>query len=1017
MNILFIYSNLNEIKNIEPQLNLAGFKIYTSKNLNEATDVLSRVKIDLIICELVSNKIDGIQILRKMKTSKEYSDIPFVIATATMNDEEGRSFFKKLGATAIIEKPISYKTIQNIVDNNITSQELAFDQKQRILSDEEFIEEYSNTLIKRIQKRIKELELYQLVVQNLINSIPSPIFLISQDFKIIDLNDAGMKYIGITDKEEVKNRLCYNLIYKSGRVCSFEGHHCPMVSVIQEKISAEHFLILDIRGTKKHLNINFAPVLNPRDNSILMLEQIFDNTTTTEIINKGKEDGFKLETILNEAKCGIILIENNQIININNTAKSLLGLKDEDINSLIKTIDKSTYEEITKQINQNIVFRQEITIPVENYKKVLLFEAQKVKYATKEFILIMIYDFTENYKLVQALKDNDLLYKTILNNIQDIFILLRQNTIVDISRQIESIIGKSREVCLKQNIFTTIPFIKEKDLIDINQKEVSAKISDGTERIFILKVLNLFMKGEKYTLLQLTDITNTKEIDEIKRVQREKIEYIERLDIAAKVNKGIIQNVNNFLAGINNFAEYITKPDISPETVKVTANTIKRLTKSAASALSKISGLLQRTQDELIPIDINQILDELIDIIKFSLPRNIDIKIDRSSSHNIIKGDYNRLLQALLNIVINSAEAMPDGGTLSISTSSLPQTNDILSSKGKILIKISDTGIGIPEDMKNNIFKPYCSTKNMDGTGLGLSVTYNTIMNHNGSITFDSTIGKGTTFNIVLPVSDIQPIKIKSELTGNKEKILIISENSIEREIIKRVLIRNNYDAYTAIDSLDAIESIKVSRPELIIMDYNLSRLSAYETLRRVSTILPDIDIVLYTGFVLDEAIFDLVLKGIKTILYKPLDIDELLTLVHTTIKKPGINKEDNHQEVSKRKLLIIDDEEFILSALKINLSEKYEIHIETSVAKAIQRLTNGELFDAYIVDINLPGSNGIEFYRTLKEVDQDTKKRVIFITGGILDDKLTYELNLIKDEVSLLEKPFDIESLIKLLP
>jgi CheY-like chemotaxis protein len=400
--------------------------------------------------------------------------------------------------------------------------------------------------------------------------------------------------------------------------------------------------------------------------------------------------------------------------------------------------------------------------------------------------------------------------------------------------------------------------------------------------------------------------------------------------------------------------------------------------------------------------------------MKYSLPKNINIKSERNSADNIIIGDFNALLQSLINIVINAREAMPDGGSITIAT------NNILTTDGQkyLQIKISDTGRGIPEEIRDHIFTPYYSSKEQPGSGLGLSVVYNTIINHNGTISFNTEVGKGTTFFINLPISseDIKEREVAPR--GNKEKILIISENSLEREIIRRFLIKNNYDAYTAIDSIDAIESIKITKPDLIIMDTNLNRISNEETFERITDIIPDIDIILYTGLVMDDVVMNLIMKGIRTVIYKPLDIKELLEAIESALKKERSDKKEtistNSGEV--KKLLIIDDEEYILSALKMNLSDNYDIQIETSGTKALDRILNNEIFDRYIIDINMPDLNGLEFYRMLKELNPDISKKVIFITGGITDEKLISDLEAIKNDVFLLEKPFDIDELIRLL-
>lgn len=1015
MNLLFIYYNLNELQPIEQNLSTLNHKVYAVRSFQDALDTLSRVKIDIIICDLLSERIDGIQILRKIKNLENYSNIPFVLASSSLRDEEDLAFFKKLGVYDIIEKPLNYKSIQSLIDKELPNLKLGFaTEQQKIISDEEFIEQYTNILTRRIQKRVKELESDQLFIQNLINSIPSAIFLIDKDFHITDINEAGMKYIGIKDKDEIKNKNCYSLLYKSNKVCNFEGHRCPILGVIQEKNSTDHYFTQEINNTTKHLHIHFSPVLNPQNKTILMLEHISDNSGIVEIINKSKENEFKLETILNESRYGILLIEREKIVTINESARKLLNLNEDSLSELIKSIGEELFQEILLTTNENVLFKKEILINTLPDRRVLIMEAQKINALEREFIFILIYDYTENYELIQRLKGNEQLFKTILNNVEDIFILINNNQIVEINNQIERITKKKREFYIKQNLFTALPFINQSHLLDTTPKEITISAENNKHLILFLKIYNLQIKGQKHTLLQLVDITEERERERTKAEQIKKIKYLDRLEIASKMYKGVEHNINNFLAGINNFSEFLLRPDINQDKIKLTANIIKKLTKNASSVISRISALLSKESLQFSPIDIHCLIDELLDLMKYSLPKNINIKSERNAIDNIIKGDFNALLQSLINMVINAKEAMPDGGSITIATNNI-QTSD---GQKYLQIKISDTGRGISEKIRDNIFTPYYSSKEQPGSGLGLSVVYNTIINHNGTISFNTEEGKGTTFIINLPLSSEEIREREVAPIGNKEKILIISENSLEREIIMRVLIKNNYDAYTAIDSIDAIESIKITKPDLIIMDSDLNKISNEETFEKITDINPDIDIILYTGLVMDDVVMNLIMKGIRTIIYKPLDIKELLQAIKSALKKESSDTKEiiKSQGDHLKKILIIDDEEYILSALKMNLSDNYDIQIETSGTKALDRIINNEIFDKYIIDINMPDLNGLEFYRMLKELNPDISKKVVFITGGITDEKLISDLDAIKNDVFLLEKPFDIDELIRLL-
>lgn len=1021
MNILFIYNNISELSAIEQHLRTLNHRIYVAMGLNDAIPTLSRIKIDLIFCDLLSDRIDGIKIMRTLKSSENFYSIPFVLISSSLFSEEDISFFRKIGALSVIEKPIKFRSIQNILDSLLKNPELGFEVRQGLITDDEFIEEYSNILTRKIQKRVREMEADQIYILNMINSIPSAIFLINRDFKIYDLNDTALRFLGAGSKEEIKGKNCYSIIYKGNSICNLPGHRCPILGVIQEKQTTEHFTSIEIGETKRHLNIHFAPILNPHNNSVMMLENITDNTYLVDLIEKNKEKEFRLEAILKESKYGIMLIEGDQIIDINSRAMELLGLSDKNLLRAIEAIGREEYEEMVRTVEQNVIFYKNIALHLSQEIRHILLEAEKILYQERTFYLVVMYDNTEYLRLVRRIQERERLSSIILENIGDIFILVYDNKIVEASKQIENFYNGSRTTMIKQNLFSALPFIKEEFLVDDRPKETIAKDNQNRERTLILRCYRLMIDERRHTLIQITDITEQREWERRKRAENERMQYIDRLEMIYKLTGGIAHNFNNILEGIYSYAEYLQKEKTSFEDSLMAINIIKKLTKNAAKLTSRIFNLSRIEQKNYKSIDIQTVIDEVVDIASTSFAKNIEIKTERNSDANIINGDFNSIFQSLLNIIINAKEAMPDGGTITISTSNKNSTD--LSCR-LVEIRISDTGCGIDEKIGSNIFAPYLSSKDLPGSGLGLSMAYNTIINHGGSIEYESIKGKGTTFKITFPVIEegLPPQQYtENKVYGNNKKILIISENGLEREIIRRILIKNGYDAYTVIDSQDGLQSLSITQPAVIIMDSNLTRLSPLNTFKEIKKTYNQIPIILYTGLIFDDIVLDLIKCGLIHIIYKPLDTDELLLAIRNILSEKPAGQitpqiETERQEKAPMKILIVDDEEFILSALKMNLSDRYDIHIEASVTKALERLLNNERFDRYILDINTPDINGLEFYSMIKELDPDIDQKVIFITGGITDDRMIEELKRLRDGISLLKKPFEIDDLIKIL-
>lgn len=392
MDILFIYSNISELSTIEQHLRTLNHRIYVATGLNEAISTLSRIKIDLIFCDLLSERIDGIKIMRTLKSSENFCSIPFVFVSSSFFSEEDISFFRRIGALSVIEKPMKFRSIQNILDGLLKSPELGFEVRQEPITDDEFIEEYSNILTQKIQKRVKEIEADQNYIFNMINSIPSAIFLISRDFKIYDLNDTALRFLGAGSKEEIRGKSCYSIIYKGNSICNLPGHRCPILGVIQDRQTTGHFTSVEIGETKRYLNIHFAPIFNPQNNSVMMLENITDNTYLIDLIEKNKEKEFRLEAILKESKYGIMVIEGDQIIDINSRAMELLGIDDKSLLRVIEAIGREEYEEIIRAVEQDVIFCKDIALPIFQEIRHILFEAQKILYQKRTFYLIVMYD-------------------------------------------------------------------------------------------------------------------------------------------------------------------------------------------------------------------------------------------------------------------------------------------------------------------------------------------------------------------------------------------------------------------------------------------------------------------------------------------------------------------------------------------------------------------------------------------------------------------------------------------------
>jgi two-component system NtrC family sensor kinase len=241
------------------------------------------------------------------------------------------------------------------------------------------------------------------------------------------------------------------------------------------------------------------------------------------------------------------------------------------------------------------------------------------------------------------------------------------------------------------------------------------------------------------------DLRERLEMERALRRTQEQLLQSEKLAAMGRLTSQVAHELNNPLYGIMNTLELL-KTEISPQSKR------RKILEMAHSETIRLSEMLRKMlsfskpdQEERQPVKINSVLDEIL-LLHEKQFRELDIKIDSRFAQGLdqVNASKNQLRQVFLNMIANARDAMPDGGTLTVTTSG---------NSDEISVEISDTGIGIPEENLKKIFDSFFTTKDeIKGVGLGLSVCYGFIQDHGGDIKVESQVGAGTTFTITLPV-------------------------------------------------------------------------------------------------------------------------------------------------------------------------------------------------------------------------------------------------------------------------
>ncbi len=402
-------------------------------------------------------------------------------------------------------------------------------------------------------------------------------------------------------------------------------------------------------------------------------------------------------------------------------------------------------------------------------------------------------------------------------------------------------------------------------------------------------------------LMILHDVTKQKKIEEEKKRIQDELFQLAKIESIGKLTGGIAHDFNNILTVINGNLDFLREHlKDAGEDIKDSLYEVRRAAERATSLTSQLLAFSRRQIYRPRVLDLNNVIRNLERMLVRLIGENINLKTELNPALKKIKADHMQLEQIIINLVTNSRDAMPDGGTLIIKTD-----NEKLEDNFKkeypfvvpgeyVLLSVQDNGCGMAEEIKTHIFEPFFTTKEIGrGTGLGLAVVYGIVKQNRGFIFIDSEINKGTVVRIYLPVTseseevDEDTDVIAPENFYGDETILVVEDEESVRKFIVRTLKSAGYRVFEAHNAGSAIEMVQgISRPvDLLLSDVVLpdsnGRVLA-EGLKKAGRIRNVLYMSGYTqNIIAKQGVVD---EGIELI-NKPFTTIELLTKVRNTIK------------------------------------------------------------------------------------------------------------------------------------
>jgi len=506
-------------------------------------------------------------------------------------------------------------------------------------------------------------------------------------------------------------------------------------------------------------------------------------------------------------------------------------------------------------------------------------------------------DITERKQTQEALLKNEEKYREIFENIQDVYYETTiDGTILELSPSIENISQYKRKELIGKSAYDIYTHPEQRnELISMlftkgkaHDFEIFLTDKDGSQHPCTINVV--LIKNEQGNPIKfigsLRDISKRKELEA-------QLRHAQKMESIGTLAGGIAHEFNNILGIILGNAELGVDDVPDGSLAKECLDEIRSASLRASDVVQQMLSFARKNLIELEPVNLTPIIKDCLRLLRSSIPATIEISQDISCEVDTVFADPTQMSQVLMNLCTNAAHAMGEnGGVLEVTLKNIEfekQDEELEVKSGcYVALTVSDTGHGIEPEIADQIFDPYFTTKEV-GTGMGLSVVHGIVKSCHGVITVQSEPGKGSMFQVLLPVfeSEIQQKAREPEaLPIGNEKILFIDDEESIVKMVRRILERLGYQVETRTNPVEALELFRSGpdRFDLVITDMTMPKIAGEKLVKEILNIRANMPIILCTGYhekISEEKTGEL---GVKALVLKPFVVRDFTLTVRKVL-------------------------------------------------------------------------------------------------------------------------------------
>jgi len=722
------------------------------------------------------------------------------------------------------------------------------------------------------------------------NTITDMITIHDRDFTIIRANRAARELLDLPGDGMGKAK-CFRYFHGADRPPA----DCPSCRSIAQAqpVAAESF--------EPHLNRYVETRAIPRfnsDNQMVGLIHVVRDITKRKHMEALLENQklFAENLVQNSAVATFVLDPQHKVVLWNKACEELTGLPAHDVigtddhwmpfydekrPTLADIVVDGAYDDLStlyskysrSSLVSNGVHAEGWYLNMNGKNRYILFDAAPI-YSSEGDLLVVIetlQDVPERKRIEEDLARSESKLRTLINAEQDcVKLIAADGTLLEMNPaglrmidadSLEQVAGKSIYPLVLPEYVASV-----QALTDTVFQGGSGKLEfefiglKGTHRWVETRAVPLkSAAGEVMALLGVTrDITEHKKLEE-------QLRHAQKLEAVGTLTGGIAHDFNNILTSIIGYTDLLSMSITENDQTRGFLDQIFAASRRAANLTQNLLAFSRKQITSPRPVNINESIRTVENMLHRLIGEEIELRTSLSDAELTILADAGQMEQVLMNLAVNARDAMPDGGTLLITTSVAELDHHYIAHNGYgkagtyVVVTVKDSGSGMDARTKRRIFEPFFTTKEMGkGTGLGLSIVHGIVKQHNGYIDCESEPGKGTTFTIYFPINSArteQAVPARpAQLRGGTETVLVTDDDEGVRRITRTMLEHLGYTVIIAADGEDAVEVFTDHRDriDLLILDVIMPKKNGKQVYDEVRKIRPGVKTLFTSGYTAD---------------------------------------------------------------------------------------------------------------------------------------------------------------------